>query len=154
MTKSGAGCSATSKPLALGVGTGQGFEAFDRTEAIATVREAVDAGVDLLDTEPLFGDRESESIVGEAFRSGYPDNVMVATKCILGATPPEMVGSVLERSLTASHRRLRRSHGDFLVVHGTVVPDGWTGGSRHSTIHSAATSLSTMTDAVAPAMSA
>lgn len=154
MTKFSVACSATSKPLALGVGTGQGFEAFDRTEAIATVREAVDAGVDLLDTEPLFGDRESESIVGEAFRSGYPDSVMVATKCILGATPPEMVGSVLERSLTASLRRLRRSHGDFLVVHGTVVPDGWTGASRHSTIHSAATPLSTMTDAVAPAMSA
>ena len=42
--------------------------------------------MDLLDTEPLFGDRESESTVGEAFRSGYPDSVMVATKCILGTT--------------------------------------------------------------------
>ena len=44
------------------------------------VRFAIDHGVTMIDTAPIYGYGQSESIVGKAIR-GMRDRVVIATKC-------------------------------------------------------------------------
>jgi aryl-alcohol dehydrogenase-like predicted oxidoreductase len=52
----------------------------DRQEAIDAIRASLDAGVNLVDTAPIYGFGVSEEIVGEAIQ-GRRDEVILATKC-------------------------------------------------------------------------
>ncbi|CAL9352413.1 Aldo-keto reductase IolS [Streptomyces sp. enrichment culture] len=67
---------------AVGLGC-MGMSAFygsaDREEAIATVRHALDLGVNFLDTAQVYGPLTNESLVGEAIR-GRRDEYVIATK--------------------------------------------------------------------------
>jgi len=69
---------------ALGIGAwaigGTEWGGSDREAAIAGLRAALDAGVNLIDTAPIYGFGLSEEIVGEAIR-GRRDEVILATKC-------------------------------------------------------------------------
>jgi aryl-alcohol dehydrogenase-like predicted oxidoreductase len=49
-------------------------------ESIATIHEAIDLGVNLIDTADVYGDGHNESLVGRAL-SGRRDHVILATKC-------------------------------------------------------------------------
>src|SRR5882762_5234860 len=62
-------------------------------ECIATVHDAVAAGISLLDLAPRYGDGKAELVVGEAFGGRLPDGVRVTSKCNLGNTPPEHIES-------------------------------------------------------------
>ena len=70
-----------------GGGIGQGWGPTSREEAVATIKAAVDAGFDLLDTAPLY--RNCESIVGETFAGRLPTGLRITTKCGLGTPEPE-----------------------------------------------------------------
>ncbi|MFJ5776299.1 aldo/keto reductase [Streptomyces sp. NPDC093094] len=67
---------------AIGLGC-MGISAFygstDREEGIATVRRALDLGVNFLDTAQLYGPLTNESLVGEAIR-GRREEYVIATK--------------------------------------------------------------------------
>ncbi|MFF3851376.1 aldo/keto reductase [Streptomyces sp. NPDC002328] len=67
---------------AIGLGC-MGMSAFygstDREEGIATIRRALDLGVDFLDTAQMYGPLTNESLVGEAIR-GHRDEYVIATK--------------------------------------------------------------------------
>jgi aryl-alcohol dehydrogenase-like predicted oxidoreductase len=52
----------------------------DEQEAISGIQAAIDAGVNLIDTAPMYGYGRSEEIVGRAI-AGRRDRVVVATKC-------------------------------------------------------------------------
>ncbi len=52
----------------------------DDQESIAAIRQAIDAGITLIDTAPAYGLGHSERIVGEAVK-GRRDQVVLATKC-------------------------------------------------------------------------
>jgi aryl-alcohol dehydrogenase-like predicted oxidoreductase len=67
-----------------GGGIGQVWGPTSREEAIATVREAVDAGISFLDVAPAYGNGEAELVVGEAFNGRLPSGVRLSTKCMLG----------------------------------------------------------------------
>ena len=126
-----------------GGGLGQLWGATTREECVAVVREAVDAGVDLLDLAPTYGDGEAESVVGAAFGGRLPDGVRVTTKCRVGNTPPARVYDLLSESLDASLERMRLDHVDVMFLHNAVTPAG-EGGER-------LTSASVVAEAVAPA---
>ncbi len=112
--------------LALGGGgLGQLWGATTREECVATVREAVDAGITLLDLAPLYGDGESEQVVGEAFAGKLPNGVRVTTKCLLANTPPREVESTVRASLVQSLRDLRLDHVDLFFLHSNLAPDGY-----------------------------
>jgi len=49
-------------------------------ESIATVRTAIDNGINFIDTAPIYGKGRSEEIVGKAI-AGIRDQVILATKC-------------------------------------------------------------------------
>lgn len=109
-----------------GGGIGQVWGATTREEAAATVRAAIDGGIRLLDLAPSYGDGEAERVVGEALGGRLPDGVRVTTKCLLGAPPAAEVYADLHASLTASLERMRLPRVDLFVLHGQIVPDGWT----------------------------
>lgn len=52
----------------------------DEEDAIAAIHASLDAGVNLIDTAPVYGLGRSEELVGKAIR-GRRDKVLIATKC-------------------------------------------------------------------------
>lgn len=111
--------------LALGGGgIGAVWGDTSRAEAVATVREAIEAGITLLDLAPSYGDGEAERVVGEAFGGSLPSGVRVTTKCRLGNPPAEEVYDHLSRSLDESLERIQVDHVDAYLLHANVVADG------------------------------
>jgi aryl-alcohol dehydrogenase-like predicted oxidoreductase len=110
-----------------GGGIGQVWGPTSRDEAIATVRQAVDAGINFIDVAPAYGNGEAELVVGEAFNGRLPAGVRISTKCMLGDPPPDQVQSRLERSLDQSLERMKLQRVDLFFLHGQTVPDSTAG---------------------------
>jgi aryl-alcohol dehydrogenase-like predicted oxidoreductase len=104
-----------------GLGMLWGPTTFD--ECVATVHDAVAAGINLLDLAPRYGDGKAEEVVGEAFGGRFPAGVRVTSKCNLGEQPAEQIEGILRRSIEGSLKRLRLSRLDLFFLHSNVVPD-------------------------------
>ena len=133
-----------------GGGIGQVWGETSREEAVATVREAYDAGITLFDMAPLYGNGEAERVMGLAFPDGYPADVRLTTKCMVGAIAPEEIEARLVNSLTESCERLGRDYVDVFVLHGYVIPDGWQDTIRPRALPHIAVEYSTYRDVVIP----
>ena len=93
----------------------------DPAQFIATVRAAIDAGINLIDTAPGYDGGESERVLGIVL-AGH-DDVLIETKycpyesyapgAVYNGTPDALIVSVDD-----SLRRLRRDHIDILLGHG------------------------------------
>ncbi|MBU4260999.1 MAG: aldo/keto reductase [Proteobacteria bacterium] len=69
--------------VALGtwaIGGGPWWGESDDQQSIAAIHAALDAGVNLIDTAPVYGWGRSEKVVGKAIK-GRRDKVILATKC-------------------------------------------------------------------------
>ena len=94
----------------------------DERDSIATIRAALDQGVNLIDTAPVYGFGVSEEIVGKAIAgAGLRSQAIIATKTGLewrggkvyrNATPER-----IEREINDSLRRLRTDYIDIYQVH-------------------------------------
>lgn len=134
-----------------GGGIGNVWGATSREEAVATVREAVDGGVTLLDLAPAYGNGEAETVIGEAFAGHLPDGIRVTTKHMLGAPPAAEVYDRLQESLEASLARMRLSRVDLFFLHNLIVPDGLPETTASGTAAQGGTPRSLFTEAVVPA---
>jgi aryl-alcohol dehydrogenase-like predicted oxidoreductase len=94
----------------------------DEAQSIATIRSAVERGVTLIDTAPVYGFGQSEEIVGKALaEGGLRDKVQLATKVGLAwkdgkpyrDSSPRRIRLEIEDSL----RRLRTDVIDLYQVH-------------------------------------
>jgi aryl-alcohol dehydrogenase-like predicted oxidoreductase len=92
-------------------------------ECVATVHDAIAAGINLLDLAPRYGDGKAELVVGEAFAGRLPAGVRVTSKCNLGNAAPDQVEAILRRSIETSLERLRLARLDLFFLHSNVVPD-------------------------------
>jgi len=92
-------------------------------ECVATVHDAVAAGVNLIDLAPRYGDGKAEDVVGEAFGGRLPEGVRVTSKCNLGNAPRAEIEPTLRRSIEGSLKRLRLARLDLFFLHSNVVPD-------------------------------
>ena len=126
-----------------GGGLGQVWGPTTREECVATVREAVESGINVLDLAPSYGNGEAESVIGAAFDGVLPAGVRVTTKCRVGATPPEQMYDLLSTSLAGSLERMKLERVDVMFLHNAVTL-GEEGGDR-------LTSVATVAEAVAPA---
>ncbi len=95
----------------------------DDNESIAAIQQALDCGINLIDTAPIYGLGHSETLVGKALR-GRRDEAVLATKC--GVLIPERRDEAPARSLAyrsiiaeceASLRRLQTEHIDLYQCH-------------------------------------
>ena len=68
-------------------------------ESVRVAREAVDSGINFIDTAPIYGGGRSESVIGKALK-GNSNDVMIATKCGL-----EQKGKSIRPNLSASFIR-------------------------------------------------
>src|SRR5262250_1760504 len=78
-------------------------------ECVATVHEAVAAGINLIDLAPRYGDGKAEQVVGAAFDGRLPPGVRVTSKCNLAGAAPAEIEPLLRQSIEASLQRLRLS---------------------------------------------
>ena len=96
----------------------------DKTAALATLRRAVDLGVNLIDTADSYGPNVSEELIGEALHP-YPAGLVIATKggwervgpgqWIHNASPEHLAAAV-----DGSLKRLRLDRIDVYQLH---IPD-------------------------------
>jgi aryl-alcohol dehydrogenase-like predicted oxidoreductase len=93
------------------------FTTEGRAQAIETIHAALDAGINLIDTAPGYGDGNSESIVGEALE-GRRDDVVLATKVGYRGTAEEV-----RESVEASLRRLRTDAVEVIQFHGGMYTE-------------------------------
>jgi aryl-alcohol dehydrogenase-like predicted oxidoreductase len=94
----------------------------DEAESIATIRSAVDRGINLIDTAPAYGFGRSEEIVGKALAEGnLRSRVLIATKVGLewdgGGVFRNASRARIFREIGDSLRRLRTDHIDIYQVH-------------------------------------
>ncbi len=95
----------------------------DEEESIATILHALDNGINLIDTAPVYGFGVSEEIVGKALKQyGKRDRVIVATKCGLSWDSPQKVyrdsrKATIEKEIEASLKRLQIDYIDLYQVH-------------------------------------
>lgn len=94
----------------------------DDAESIATIRRALDMGINWIDTAPTYGLGHSEEIIGQAI-AGRQDRVIIATKCGLvwdvdGTAPYGRLEAVsIHREVEASLRRLNVETIDLFQIH-------------------------------------
>ncbi|HZW07293.1 MAG TPA: aldo/keto reductase [Phycisphaerales bacterium] len=73
----------------------------DEAACVRAIHAALDAGVNLLDTAPIYGFGQSELVVGKALKELGPagrDRAVIATKCGMVPTPGSGRGRVMMRS--------------------------------------------------------
>ena len=95
----------------------------DEERSIRTICAALDRGITLIDTAPVYGQGRSEEIVGKAVRRwGHRDRVVLATKVGLewgadGAPVRNATRARIRAELADSLRRLGTDHVDVYQVH-------------------------------------
>jgi aryl-alcohol dehydrogenase-like predicted oxidoreductase len=86
-------------------------------EAARLIQEAVDLGINLLDTAPVYG---TESVVGKALKSIPRDSVVVATKAVVYRNKEWHTPERLVASLDNSLRLMGTDHVDVFQLHGIL----------------------------------
>ena len=109
------------KPKAFGLGGGYlGFpELTSEEEATAMIREALERGIDFIDTAPPYGDGESERRIGLALAGGWREKVYLQTK--VGSHPRFFHDFSKEAtlwSLENSFKQLQTDYVDSVLIHG------------------------------------
>ena len=114
----------TVSPVAIGTGAigGWMWGGTDETESISTIRAALDHGINVIDTAPVYGFGRSEEIVGKATAEGHlRDKVVIATKVGLEWKDGEVFRNAsrgrIMREVDDSLRRLRTDYIDVYQVH-------------------------------------
>jgi aryl-alcohol dehydrogenase-like predicted oxidoreductase len=95
----------------------------DHEESIRIIDRALDAGINVIDTAPMYSAGESEEIVGKALK-GRRDDVILATKVHLVLGDEPIQGDNSRRWITASvDRSLRRLQTDYIDLYQIHRPD-------------------------------
>ena len=149
-TSSLGGVGAVSRLTLGGGGIGQVWGEVSRGAAIATLKAAIDGGITVIDTAPLYG--SCESIVGEVFDGALPEGVITTTKCGLGSPPPGESFQRLEASLEVSLKTMRLSKVDVFFLHSSMAPDDYAYAHGDARRDAMSTRWSIYVDEVIPAM--
>jgi aryl-alcohol dehydrogenase-like predicted oxidoreductase len=83
------------------------------------LRRALDAGINWIDTAPLYGQGRSEEALGWLLAEVKDKPPYLSTKVRLDFGKPDLAGQV-ERSMHESLKRLRRSSVDLLQLHNAI----------------------------------
>lgn len=96
----------------------------DESESLATIQAALDAGINFFDTAEVYGEGNSEQLLGKAL-AGRRQQVVIATKMLPDSMRPDQIPEACERSL----RRLGTDYIDLYQIHwpnrDTPLADSW-----------------------------
>jgi aryl-alcohol dehydrogenase-like predicted oxidoreductase len=114
-----------------------GWGPVDDEESIAAIRSAVNAGINWVDTAPIYGLGHGEEIVGQALHDcATGEELFVCTKCGRKTLPDgspygDLRPEAIREECEASLRRLRVERIDLYQIHwpdldsGTALEDSW-----------------------------
>jgi L-galactose dehydrogenase/L-glyceraldehyde 3-phosphate reductase len=93
----------------------------DDATKLATLRRALEAGINWIDTAPSYGNTQSEQALGWLLQEvdGEPH---LSTKVLLDTAGLGDIACQVERSVHASLQRLRRESVDVLLLHNQIEP--------------------------------
>jgi len=111
-------------PITLGSWpmSGDRYGPIDDSEAVRTIRSALDHGITSFDTAPAYGGGHAEETLGAAL-AGRRDEAVVITKCGIARRSPDgppgrnASRAGILREIDDSLRRLRMDHVDVYLVH-------------------------------------
>src|SRR5438045_7275072 len=93
----------------------------DEDASISTIHAALDSGINVIDTAPVYGFGRSEQLVGKALADGRRQRVLIATKAGLdwrnGEPFRDSSSARLRRELHDSLRRLQTDVIDIYQLH-------------------------------------
>lgn len=133
-----------------GGGIGLVWGPSNREEAIATIQAAIDGGINVLDTAPMYG--QCEAIIGETFNGRLPAGVRITTKCGLGSPAPEEIETRLTRSLEATLAAMKIERVDIFFLHSNICADGYVYAHRPDQQAASVTNWSLYVDHFIPTM--
>jgi aryl-alcohol dehydrogenase-like predicted oxidoreductase len=88
-------------------------------ECIATVKQAVASGINIIDVAPVYGRGKAEEIVGQAWPELNP-KPFIATKVFIMPDERADLAGAVRRSLEMSLARMRLSRVDILQLHNQI----------------------------------
>ncbi|MFY9531623.1 MAG: aldo/keto reductase [Candidatus Acidiferrales bacterium] len=118
------------KASRIGLGTwaigGLEWGGTDEHESIRTIHAAIDKGITLIDTAPIYGFGRSEEIVGKALaESGQREKVLIATKAGLEWKGQDVTrNSSRARILSELEDSLKRLQTSYIDIYQVHWPDG------------------------------
>ncbi len=88
-------------------------------DAYAIIDQAIDQGINFIDTANVYGRGAAETFLGEALKGRPRDSYVLATKLYfpMSATDRGLSRAQIEKQLDASLRRLGTDHVDVYYVH-------------------------------------
>jgi aryl-alcohol dehydrogenase-like predicted oxidoreductase len=97
----------------------------DEEESIRTIHAALDRGINLIDTAPIYGFGRSEEIVGKAVEEyGDRENIIIATKVGLEWKNENVFrNSTMERIFKEIEDSLKRLRTDYIDIYQVHWPD-------------------------------
>lgn len=104
-----------------GGGIGQIWGETSRDEAIATLHAAVEAGITVIDSAPMYG--ACEDNIGLAFEGRPPEHLKFTTKCAIGSPEAAKIGPGLAASLDSSLKAMRLERVDLFFLHSNIHAD-------------------------------
>lgn len=102
------------------MGAGKDWGPADKNECIGAIHAALDSGVNLIDTAPIYGNFRAEFIVGEAVK-GRREKLILSTKCGLQpgqrAVRFDLSPKAVRAEIEASLKRLNTDYIDIYLIH-------------------------------------
>lgn len=114
------------KVARIGLGTwsigGWMWGGSEEKDSISTIHQALDEGINLIDTAPVYGFGESEKIVGKALKQyGKRNQIVIATKVGLSWKNNQVYRDTRKKTILKeiedSLRRLQTDYIDLYIVH-------------------------------------
>ena len=123
------------KPSRLGFGCwqlgGHGWGKLSEAEVVRAAHRAIEAGINVFDTAPIYGLGHSEEVLGSILR-GKRGDIIVATKVGLtwkkGETfekSTDISPANIEREINASLKRLNTDYIDIYQIHWPALTAPW-----------------------------
>lgn len=93
------------------------------SESVAAIHKAIDSGINLIDTAPVYGNGKSEKLVGKAIKGRRPQ-VIIATKCGLHFKGSQAINDLKPASIRAElEASLKRLGTDVIDLYQCHWPD-------------------------------
>ena len=106
-----------------GGGIGELWGRTDRAEAVATVHAAVEGGITLIDTAPVY--RHCEQVIAEAWNGRVPEGARITSKVRLGTPPPGQAGRRVQAAIEATLAAMRLERVDLCFLHTNICADDY-----------------------------